>query len=310
MKILITGADGMVGSALCPELTRHGHDIVPTDLKPSTADTTALDICDPEAIRRLLRAAAPGMVIHLAAETDVDRCEQEPAHAYRVNAAGTEGLAAACRDAGIRLLYVSTAGVFDGRKATPYVETDAPNPINVYGRSKLAGEIAVRQLPDHLIVRASWMVGGYERDKKFVGKLLRLLEERRELSVVTDKIGSLTFTEDMSRGIASLIDASQTGLFHMANQGVCSRYDVACKMLEYLGRRDVTIRPITSEAFPLPAPRAASEAMQNQRLQALGLDRMPSWEDALHAYIQRHLQAPAIYFKTRENADCGMRDAE
>ncbi len=291
MKILVTGAEGMVGSALCPELRRRGHTVVPTDRLPTSVETQGLDICDGDAIHQMMQRVVPTLVIHLAAETDVDRCEQEPAHAYRVNAVGTELVVRACQTLGVRLLYMSTAGVFDGQKPTPYVETDAPNPVNVYGRTKLAGEVAVHQLGvPYQIVRASWMVGGCERDKKFVGKILRLLDERQELSVVTDKVGSLTFTEDLSRGIGELIATEHVGLFHMANQGTCSRYDVACKVVEYVGRRDVTIRPVPSSAFPLPAPRAASEVLQNARLQQVGLDTMPRWEESLRTYVHRYLQ--------------------
>ncbi|MBI4596953.1 MAG: dTDP-4-dehydrorhamnose reductase [Candidatus Omnitrophica bacterium] len=290
MKILVTGADGMVGSALCPELRRCGHELIPTDLAPLTPGTQVLDICDAAAVRAAVEQAKPALVVHLAAATDVDRCEQEPSLAYRVNAAGTEHVISACRIGKARLLYMSTAGVFDGEKLTPYVETDAPNPVNVYGRSKLIGEHAVSQYRGrHQIVRASWMVGGFARDKKFVAKILRLLEERRELTVVTDKIGSLTFTEDVSRGIAALIATDHAGLFHMANQGVCSRYDVACEIVTSLGRTDVTVRPISSDAFPLPAPRAASEALANARLQAVGMDQMPSWQTSLRRYVQRYM---------------------
>ncbi len=289
MKILVTGAEGMVGSSLCPELAARHHEMIPTDLTPLTPRTQALDICDSLAVKNMVRKLKPDLVIHLAAATDVDRCEQEPSLAYRVNAAGTEHVVTACRAENIRLLYMSTAGVFDGQKSTPYVESDAPNPVNVYGRSKLIGEYAVRQYAGrHQIVRASWMVGGYERDKKFVAKILRLLKERRELTVVTDKIGSLTFTDDLSSGIAAVIETGQTGLFHMANHGVCSRYDVACEIVKCLGRTDVTVRPISSEAFPLPAPRAASEALDNSRLRALGIT-MPSWQTSLHRYVQRYM---------------------
>lgn len=290
MKLLVTGADGMLGSSLCPELRGRGHEVIATNRQPSEPGTVALDISDGAAVDRMIREARPDVVVHLAAETDVDYCEQDPAHAYRINAAATELIVRACRAAGSRLLYMSTGSVFDGKKPTPYVETDPPNPVNVYARSKLAGEVAARQLEGRFqIVRAGWMVGGFERDKKFVGKILRLLEERRELSVVTDKRGSLTFTSDLAQCMARLAETEHTGIFHMTNQGVCSRYEVACAIVDYVGRTDVTIHPVTSDAFPLPAPRSDSEALQNVRLQALGLDIMPPWQDTLRAYVQRYL---------------------
>ncbi len=282
----------MLGGSLCAVLRRRGHEVIATDRQPLLPETRLLDICDRPAVLELMTAAAPALVMHLAAETDVDRCEQEPAHAYRVNAAGTEHLVAACEAAGARLLYTSTAAVFDGEQAAPYAETDAPNPVNVYARTKLAGEVAVRRCrTGSVIVRAGWMVGGFERDKKFVGKLLRLMETQRELSVVQDKRGSLTFTEDLAQGIAGLIATPHTGLFHMVNQGVCTRYDIARKLVEYVGRPEITIRPVSSAAFPLPAPRGASEAIRNVRLQALGLDTMPPWEASLRRYVEQYLAA-------------------
>lgn len=290
MKILVTGSEGMVGSALCPVLRGKDHDVVATDLSPTSSGYHLLDVRDRDQVNRFIESTKPGLVIHLAAETDVDRCEEEPLHAYTTNAVATEYVAHACARQGVRLLYVSTAGVFDGSKSSPYVESDRPNPVNVYGRAKLAGEHAVQQLRDYLIVRAGWMVGGVERDKKFAGKILRLLEGRRTLSVVMDKIGSPTFTENLSKGMAALIETRHTGVFHMTNRGVCSRYEFACKLVEYLGRKDVSITPITSDAFPLPAPRAASEAMQNERLQALGMEMMPTWQEALQKYVRQYQQ--------------------
>ncbi len=289
MKVLVTGAEGMVGSTLCPALRREGHQVQVTDLKPMSAECQLLDVRDRAAVSRTIDTVRPELVMHLAAETDVDRCELEPAHAYLTNAVGTEYVAAACKTRSIRLLYMSTAGVFDGEKPSPYIETDEPNPVNVYGRAKLAGEYAIRQYGGiYQIVRAGWMVGGYERDKKFAGKILRLLEEQHALRVVTDKVGTPTFTEDLTQGLLVLIGTAHVGVFHMTNHGSCSRYDFALKLVEYLGRKDVVISPISSDAFPLPASRAASEVLQNARLESLGLDLMPTWQESLRRYVQQY----------------------
>jgi dTDP-4-dehydrorhamnose reductase len=291
MKLFITGSEGMLGSSLCPTLLNRQHMVVRSDLEPQSTGCAQVDVRDRIAIRSAIEHHHPDWVLHLAAATDVDRCEEHPDEAYMSNAVGTEWVAMACRDFDVRMLYISTAGVFGGDKESAYVEEDAPNPVNVYGRSKLAGEVIVRQcITRPLIARAGWMVGGVQRDKKFVGKILRLLQERTELSVVTDKIGTPTFAKDFSLGLALLLEQDAEGVFHMANEGVCSRYDVACKIVEYLGRTDVMVHPITSDAFPLPAPRAASEAMANAALARSGIYRMPGWEEALRAYIQEDVK--------------------
>lgn len=156
----------------------------------------------------------------------------------------------ACRLSDARLLYVSTVGVFGRLKQAPYVETDMLNPVNVYGRTKLLGEFGVQQYEGaYQIVRAGRMFGGHVREKKFVGKIVRLLENQQEISVV-DKIGSPTFTDELAQDIATLIGTEHIGLFHMTNRGVYFRYEVACKIVQYLGRKDVTVRQITSEKFP------------------------------------------------------------
>jgi len=231
-------------------------------------------------------------VLHLAAATDVDLCEQEPDLAFRTNAIGTQNVALAARDVGAILVYVSTAGVFGGEKATPYTEFDEPAPANVYGRSKLAGERIVQTLLDRFyIARAGWMVGGGPKDKKFVGKLLQIMESgETRLRAVDDKFGTPTFARDLATGILGLLETSHFGLYHLVNGGgACSRYDVAVALRTMLGRDDVTVEPVSSAYFPLPAPRARSEAMVNYKLQLLGLDRQRHWRDALEAYVRSEL---------------------
>ena len=287
MKILVTGASGAVGSYV--EAVFAEAELMLTDIQGAA---TRLDICDPEAVADAVRGFAPDVVLHLAAATDVDRCEQEPDLAYRTNAVGTQNVALACRAAGAELVYISTAGVFSGDKPDPYTEFDSPGPANVYGHAKLAGERAVESLLDRFyIVRAGWMIGGAELDKKFVGKLTELIRGgATQLRAVEDKWGSPTYARDLLTGIRMRLGTGYHGLYHLVNDGgACSRYDIALELRAILGRPEVEIEAVSSAYFPLPAPRARSEAMRNYRLQLLGIDPMPHWRDALREYVENEL---------------------
>ena len=251
----------------------------------------SLDVRDPSAVMTVVASTKPDVVLHLAAATDVDRCEQEPDWAYHTNAIGTQNVALACQASGATLIYISTAGVFWGDKPEPYTEFDAPRPANLYGQSKLAGEqIVASLLSRYYIVRASWMVGGGSLDKKFVGKIVRLIVEgKNPLRVVNDKWGSPTFAKDLLTGIHRLLPTGYYGLYHMANPGSGSRYDVALAVRDALQRPDVSITPVSSDEFPLPAPRARSEVLRNLKLELLGLHRMRPWQEALLEYVQTEL---------------------
>lgn len=286
-RVLVTGAAGVVGGYVAEAFDRH--DLVLTDI---VGDVDRLDVTDPVPVRAAISDVRPEIVLHLAAATDVDLCEQEPDLAFRTNAIGTQNVALAARDVGAILVYVSTAGVFGGEKPTPYTEFDEPAPANVYGRSKLSGERIVHTLLDRFyIARAGWMVGGGPKDKKFVGKLLQIMESgETKLRAVNDKFGTPTFAGDLATGILKLLETGHFGLYHLVNGGgACSRYDVAVALRTILGRDDVTVEPVSSAYFPLPAPRARSEAMVNYKLQLLGLDRQRHWRDALEAYVRSEL---------------------
>jgi len=287
MEILVTGAAGMLGSALCPMLREKGYEVYATDVHISDEDIKYLDVRNYKQIKETVEKIKPNMIMHLAAETDVDKCELEPDHAYLTNTIGTQNVALVCQKYDIEMVYISTIGVFDGEKPEPYTEFDEPNPINVYGRSKLEGEKIVQNLlKKYYIVRAGWMMGGGpKKDKKFVAKIIKLLDKTNELKVVSDKFGSPTYTVDFSRCLTELIETGYYGLYHCTNKGHASRFDVAKKVIEFLGRSDVTLRPVSSAFFPLPAPRARSEMSRNYKLELLGMDKMRYWEEALKEYI-------------------------
>jgi len=290
MKYLITGANGMLGGSLCPIIRAQGNVIYPTDIMPDNDNNiVSLDIADKKAVQASFRLFKPDFVFHLAAETNVDKCELEPEHARRVNIRGTENIALACKDLGIVMAYISTCGVFDGQKKEPYNEDDEPNPISVYSKTKYEGENIVKAILNkrYYIFRAGWMMGGGSgKDKKFIAKIVKLLNTESEIAVVNDKFGNPTYTIDMSMAMMAVIQKECYGLYHMVNIGSCSRYDIACKIREYLKKDSVMIKPIFSSQFPLAAPRPRSEAAENKRLGLIGLGGiMRPWQEALNEYL-------------------------
>ena len=269
MLYLVTGGNGMVGT--------YFEGGIRTDIE----GPEYLDVRDPRAVDRAIRRSWPDAVLHLAAETDVDRCEREQDGAYQTNAIGTLNVAQACAKASVKMLYVSTAGVFDGTKTSPYTENDLPNPGNVYGRTKLAGELFVRDLvKNHPIVRTGWMFGGFEKDKKFVSYIVnQLLEGRDEIRAVSDCVGSPTYSKDLAAGILRLLDEDRSGLIHLSNRGIATRYDMAKAIVRVL-RPEVPVVAVSSEEFRhLLAPRVASEVLNCR------LEFMRPWDDALTEYV-------------------------
>lgn len=294
MRVLITGSAGMLGSAVYPAFVNAGHDVHATDLAPRPAGglpMTALDVRDAVAVSDAVVRLQPDLVLHLAAETDLEICEGAPDDAYRTNTIGTQNVALAARVIGARLVYISTAGVFDGTKIDgAYTEFDKPNPINVYGASKYYGERLVEQIADRwFIVRAGWMIGGGDRDHKFVAKILdQLRAGKSTLRAVTDRLGTPTYTRDFAANLLALIPTDAFGLYHMACRGDGSRFEVAVELLRLLGRTDVSVIGVGSDAFldTYPAPRPRSEMMRNLMLDLRGLNQMRPWEVALADYVE------------------------
>ena len=298
MRVLVTGAAGMLGSSLVPTLAGAGHDVHPTDLRRSgerlwggeIRAVEAIDVRSREEVAAAFARVRPELVAHLAAETDLEVCEADPDLAYATNSLGTKHVALAARDAGIPIVYISTAGVFDGAKAEPYTEYDDANPINRYGQSKLVGERYVATFSSRFfIVRAGWMVGGGDRDHKFVAKILQQLEAgARVIRAVDDRLGTPTYAPDFSRCLVALIATGSHGLYHMASTGRASRYDVAQHILRVLGRDDVKLEAVSSHYFrdTYPAPRPQSEMMRNLLLDLQGLNTMRPWQVALEEYLR------------------------
>ena len=293
MRLFITGCAGMLGSAVYPAAVAAGHDVVATDLAPRPDlgfPMGTLDVRDASAVRKQIDAARPDVVLHLAAETDLETCEADPDHAYGTNTIGTQNVALASTAVDSLMVYISTAGVFDGEKTDgPYVEFDAARPINNYGRSKFQGELVVEHLhARYFIVRAGWMIGGAQRDHKFVAKVIEQLRAgSRTIRAVTDKLGTPTYAADFAANLLELIGTPFYGRYHMACLGDGSRFDVASEIVAYFGRSDVEVMPVTSDVFAeiYSAPRPRSEIMRNYMLDLRGLNRMRPWRDALKEYL-------------------------
>jgi len=272
MRIVITGSEGQLGRSL--QLVFRDHNVLRVDLPD-------YDITDP-AIGKRLANWRPDVIIHGAAMTDVDSCERDPEAAYLVNALGTRNVVLGARQAGADLLYVSTDYIFDGQSDQAYWEFDPPNPISVYGKSKWAGEEFVRHLSDrYYITRTAWVYG--PGGNNFVEKVLHLANERSSLTMVTNESGSPTYTMHLAKAIASLVRTGVYGTYHLTNQGVCSRYEFARRILDLGGHPNFDLQP--SESYPRPAPVPDRVEMRNFCAAALGIT-LPPWEEGLRAFFQ------------------------
>ncbi len=278
MKVLVTGAGGMLARASVPALGAAGHTVV--------AMTRAeLDVTRADDVRRAVRDAKPDWVWNLAAFTDVDGCESRAEHAFRVNAEGAGNVAAAAAASGAGVLAISTDYVFAGDDPAPRREQDPVGPLSVYGRSKLAGEEAVRAAnPRHTIVRTAWLYGRGGRN--FVDTIRAKALAGEPLRVVDDQRGSPTWTEDLARALVGLLERQATGTFHATNEGSCTWYELAGEICALAGA-SVPLARIRSAELARPAPRPANSVFDTGRLkQALGR-RLPHWRDALGRYLAR-----------------------
>lgn len=283
-RILVTGSNGMLGRVLIPYLQQRGHEVVGVDL-----DTC--DITKHRDVQRTVHANNPQLVIHAAAYTAVDQAESDETNAFRVNAYGTENVALACAEQDVPMLYISTDYVFDGGASRPYQPLDQTRPVSVYGKSKLAGEVAVRNhLKKFYIVRTSWLYG--PRGKNFVETILNLAKERKQLKVVADQTGSPTSTKTLSGYIADLIESGRFGTYHATDGGVTTWCEFAREITKGL---DVEVIPCETKDFPRPAPRPHYSVLDKTSLeQTIGHEVVP-WQKALEDYMtnQRLQMQPA-----------------
>ncbi|MDP8943979.1 MAG: dTDP-4-dehydrorhamnose reductase [Actinomycetota bacterium] len=281
MRILVTGAGGMLGRDVVRAAERAGHDAI-------ALPRPELDVTDAAAVFERVADARPDAIVNCAAYTDVDGAERDPEAAMRVNAEGAGIAAAAAAAARARVVYLSSDYVFDGAKGAPYLESDEPGPLSAYGRSKLAGERATAEAtPRHLVVRSSWLFGTGGRN--FVETMLSLGRERGELRVVTDQVGCPTYTPHLAAGLVDLIEAGALGTCHVAGGGACSWFEFAVEILSRAGVAAL-VEPCASEELPRPAPRPAYSALGSERPDA---PRLPHWTAGLAAYFVERGAVPA-----------------
>jgi dTDP-4-dehydrorhamnose reductase len=290
-RILVFGRIGQVGWELRHKLACQGQVIV--------VDYPEIDFLKPESIRQVVRAAEPAVIVNAAAYTAVDKAEADAERAGAINGQAPGVLAEEARRLGILLVHYSTDYVFDGAKLEPYVETDIPNPQNVYGKTKLAGDLAVQSSGcDYLILRTSWVYGA--RGSNFLLTMLRLAGERQELRIVDDQIGAPTTSECIAQATASVLAQllspsggglqGRTGIYNLSCSGETSWYGFARKLLEKSAARSGTpipnLVPIPTTEYPQAAKRPASSRLSGQRLENTFGVRLPDWEDALDLVLE------------------------
>jgi dTDP-4-dehydrorhamnose reductase len=274
MKILITGAYGMLGSDLREVLKNQ--ELIVTGSKD-------LDITDEEKVVEFVCENSPELVINAAAYTAVDDCETHYDDAYAVDAIGPKNLAIACNKLDIPLVHISTDYVFDGTKRTPLIEADKLGPQSAYGKTKLAGEEFIQENTDkYFILRTAWLYGLHGNN--FVKTMLDLAENHDEITVVDDQVGSPTYSFDLAVAITNLLYSDKYGIYHVTNEGECSWYEFA-KLIFELSNIDVKVVPVTTEEFPRPAPRPHYSVLNNKKWNSSGFVPMRTYQEALSEYL-------------------------
>ncbi len=275
-KLLITGCNGQLGRAI-NELYKNRDDI-----ECINTDVAELDITDNEAVIKFVKEKAPYAIINCAAHTAVDRCEDEEDLAYKINALGPRNLSIAAAEVGCKMVHISTDYVFAGDATKPYTEFDTPAPVSAYGRTKLAGENFVKEFADkHFIIRTAWLYGD---GKNFVKTMLKLAEDRDEVGVVCDQVGSPTSAMELARAIDALVFTEEYGTYHGTCEGVCSWADFAEEIFKLAGK-NTKVNHLTTDQYPTKAKRPAYSVLDNYMLRLTGRYTFADWHDALKEYM-------------------------
>lgn len=282
MKVAVIGATGQLGMDVAEEFFRNGDQV-------SRFSHVEIEISCLSQVREVLLEAKPSLIVNTAAMHRVESCEQEPSGAYAVNAIGARNLALVARDLGAALIHISTDYVFDGSKKAPYLESDPALPLNVYGNTKLAGELFVQATTNkYFILRTSALYGKNPCRAKgglnFVELMLKLAVERDELRVVNDEVVSPTSTAELAKQIVVLSGTENFGIYHASAEGSCSWFDFAAKIFEIADVRTKLVVAGLNE-FPAKVRRPKYSVLENQDLKKLGLNSFGSWEDGLRCYL-------------------------
>ncbi|MBU1083919.1 MAG: dTDP-4-dehydrorhamnose reductase [Candidatus Omnitrophota bacterium] len=286
MKILITGSNGMLGRALC-ETLRSGHELIGTDINVSDGPDKfyIADLREKHVIDDMFGKERPDIIIHAAAWTDVDGCEDDPEKAREMNVEVTKNVAEAAGKNGSFLIYISTDFVFNGKKNIPYTEEDETAPVNVYGQTKLDGEHALARLERYAIVRTSWLFGG--NGKNFVDTMVNAGKAEKVIKVVDDQIGSPTYARDLAVALKKIVERPENSakeIFHVSNSGQCSWHEFAKEILR--NNVSIQISPITSEELNRPAPRPKFSVLDNSKFERFTGHKMRPWQKALGEYLR------------------------
>lgn len=276
MKVLIFGGTGLLGTDIY-EVLKGEHNVRVL----SSEDCNIIKLENPY---NKIKFEKPDIAINCAALTDVDRCEKEEDNAYKVNAIGVKNIAIACRDSGVKLIHISTDYVFNGTKKEPYTEFDKPDPVNVYGKTKLAGEEFVKDiLNNYLIIRTAWIFG--KKRNHFVDYVINGIKNNEEIIAVKDMISSPSYSLDIAMEIKNIINLPETGIFHITNKGYCSRVELVEEIMRIL-KKPAKVKVVNQSQWERPARRPYFSALKNYHLSLLGIDDMPGWRDALKRYIR------------------------
>ncbi len=292
-KVYIAGCGGMLGRAVY-EVFSSKCIVKATDIDLNINWLEYADVRDYNDINKSIAAFSPDIIINLAALTDLEHCEKNQEDSWLTNALGAENIAIIAKRLNIPMVYISTAGIFDGEQDV-YNDFDAPNPLGIYAKSKYYGEVFVKtHLEKFFIFRAGWMMGGGpSKDKKFVNKIYKQIKSgSQELFVVEDKLGTPTYTKSFAQGIFNLVETDLYGLYNQVCGGDCSRYDAAVEFVNLLGLTEqVKVTKVSSEYFKNEyfAPRPASEKLVNMKLDARGVNFMPHWKEALSEYAEEYI---------------------
>ncbi len=286
MKALVTGVKGQLGYDVVNELTKRGYEAVGVDIEE-------MDITDEVSVNKVIKECNPDVVVHCAAWTAVDAAEDEEniPKVMAVNAKGTENIAKVCKEIDAKMIYISTDYVFNGQGETPWKPDDEREPLNVYGQSKYEGELAVTSLLEkYYIVRIAWVFG--VNGKNFIRTMINLGQTHDKLTVVSDQIGTPTYTYDLARLLVDMAETDKYGIYHATNEGgYISWYDFTVEIMKQAGQYDekyakVQVSPVSSDAYPAKAKRPSNSRMNKDKLKENGFTPLPTWQDALGRYLK------------------------